>query len=390
MLSGGDPMIDFATVALAYSILAILLHLLSSAIVVWRYRSASFQKHPTRVTPVSIVRPVCGLDHFDHLTLRSSFGLDYPDYEIIFCCADERDAAVPLIRALISENPATPARLLFGDDKPTANPKLNNIVKGWKAARSDWIVIADSNVLMPTTYIDDLLRCSGPQTGLVCSPPVGCMPIGFNAELECAFLNGYQARWQIAADAIGFGFAQGKSMLWRRELLDGSGGILALGAEIAEDAAATKIVRSRGLNVRIAAHPFEQPLGPRQAKQIWHRQLRWARLRRASFPMYYVPEVLTGSALPIAAGMFAAASINADPLTAFIFIATVWYGAEIVVTRAAGWHISRTSLIAWGLRDMLLPILWIQGWTGNTFTWRGNDMSVRKPVTVETLMRAQA
>ena len=40
------------------------------------------------------------------------------------------------------------------------------------------------------------------------------------AEVEAGFLNTYQARWQLAADSAGFGFAQGKSMLWRRDLLD--------------------------------------------------------------------------------------------------------------------------------------------------------------------------
>ncbi len=39
------------------------------------------------------------------------------------------------------------------------------------------------------------------------------MPIGFWADLECAFLNGYQGRWQWTADSVGFDFTQGKSML---------------------------------------------------------------------------------------------------------------------------------------------------------------------------------
>ena len=71
------------------------------------------------------------------------------------------------------------------------------------------------------------------------------MPRGFWAELECAFLNTYQARWQYAADSLGHGFAQGKTMLVRRRDLAQAGGIQALAEEIAEDAAATKLVRRR-------------------------------------------------------------------------------------------------------------------------------------------------
>ena len=384
----------FAALALAFCILATLTHLVTSAMLVLRYRRGSGGKElcdrtAGKLPPISIIRPVCGVDYFDAVTLRSTFALDHPDYEILFCASRADDAAVPLVRALIAEHPQARARLLIGDDRPTANPKLNNVVKGWHAAQSQWIVIADSNVLMPRDYIAEMLQTWDAQTGLVCSPPVGSHPHGFGAEVECAFLNGYQARWQCAADTIGFGFAQGKSMLWRRDLLDAAGGIIALGSEIAEDAAATKIVRARGLNVRLVDRPFAQPLGPRQVAAVWNRQVRWARLRRATFAPFYVPELLTGSALPIAAGICAADAAGFDPSLVCAGLIAVWYGAETIVTRAAGWHMSAMSPLAWFTRDLLLPVLWAQGWTGNTFTWRGNAMTVASNKTALSSAAAQ-
>jgi ceramide glucosyltransferase len=276
----------------------------------------------------------------------------------------------------MAEYPGVAARLLIGDDRPTGNPKLNNIVKGWAAARNPWIVLADNNVLMPAHYLDDLFRSFTAGVGLVCSPPVGSRPIGFWAELECAFLNTYQARWQSAADTIGFGFAQGKSMLWRRDILDDAGGIEALGAEIAEDAAATKIVRANHLDVRIVDRPFEQPLGPRSRVQVWDRQVRWARLRRATFPIFYAPEILAGCSLPVAAAVVAATGFDFDPVVALIGFLSVWFGLEVLLARAAGWHLRWYSPFSWMLRDALLPVLWVEGWVGDTFVWRGNDMSV--------------
>src|ERR1700737_4078699 len=125
------------------------------------------------------------------------------------------------------------------------------------------------------------------RTGLVCSPPAGSHPDGLWAEVECAFLNGYQARWQYAADSIGYGFAQGKTMLWRRDILEQAGGMRALASEVAEDAASTKLIRGTGRRVRLVDGPFAQPLGPRNARDVWKRQARWAQLRRASFPQYF-------------------------------------------------------------------------------------------------------
>ncbi len=366
------------TAALVFCILAASTHFVTAALAIYRVSASRSSSRGRRFEPVSIVRPICGIDHFDEMTLRSTFELDAKGYEIVFCAAREDDAAVLLVRRLMAEYPDIDARLLIGDDRPTSNPKLNNIVKGWAAAKHQWIVLADNNVLMPAWYLDDLFRSFEPGVGLVCSPPVGSHPIGFWAELECAFLNTYQARWQSAADAIGFGFAQGKSMLWRRDILDDAGGIEALGAEIAEDAAATKIVRAHGLDVRIVDRPFAQPLGPRSISQVWDRQVRWARLRRATFPVFYAPEILTGCSLPAASAMIAATGFDVDPLLALSALLTFWYGTEATLARAAGWHMRWQSPFAWMLRDALLPVLWVEGWAGNTFVWRGNDMSVAK------------
>src|SRR5260370_1564964 len=172
-------------------------------------RLAGDEREGAMVPPVSIVRPVCGLDNFLEETLRTSFELDYPRYELIFCVASMRDPALPPVPQLIAAHPQSHARLLIGDDRVSQNPKLNNCVKGWRAAKHDWILMAGSNLLMPRDYIRRLLAAWQPDTGLVCSPPVGCRPVGFWSGLECAFLNPYQVRAQYVAAALGLGFSQG-------------------------------------------------------------------------------------------------------------------------------------------------------------------------------------
>src|SRR6202041_1109525 len=163
------------------------------------------------------------------------------------------------VNALIAEHPGVNARLLFGNERVNNNPKLNNVLKGWRAAKYDWIILADSNVLMPRDYIQRLFASWRADTGLVASPPAGCRPDGVWAELECAFLNTYQARWQYLIDSLGRGFAQGKTMLWRRADLERAGGIAALGKDVAEDAASTKIVRGAGLRGRLGGRAAAAP-----------------------------------------------------------------------------------------------------------------------------------
>lgn len=350
-------------------------HLLSIAIAATRTRRNSAPAASLSAA-VTIIRPVCGIENFIEPTLRSTFLLDHKDYDIVFCAAKPADPVIPLVKRLMAEHPHVPSRLLIGPSQISANPKLNNVAKGWDAAGGDWVVMADSNVLMPRDIVARLLATWRSDTGLVCSPPLGCAPDGFWAELECAILNTYQARWQGAADSAGFGFAQGKSMLWRRDFLAAHGGARALAGEIAEDAAATKLVRRAGLRVRVVRQPFEQPLGERRARDVWRRQVRWARLRRGTFPHLFALEVFAGALLPLIACAFLAATLGYSPLPLVLALAIVWYGAEAALARAAGWHFDATSLAASLLRDVLLPAIWLAGWAGKGFEWRGNSMRI--------------
>ncbi len=367
------------TIAAAVASSALLLSNLTSIVL------AASRLKPRRVIPlpvgaqplVSIVIPSRGVEPFTEETLQRAFSLDWPRYELIFCLAHAEDPVVKLINAAIARNPQVPARLLIGDDRVSANPKLNNCIKGWQAARHNWVILADSNVLMPKDYVQHLMAAWRPDTGLVCSTPIGSRPDGFWAEVECAFLNTLQARWQYAGEALGLGFAQGKSMLWNKPMLDANGGIQALAAEIAEDAAATKLVNGLGLNVNLVASPFEQPLGQRRFGEIWSRQTRWARLRRVTFPLFFAPEILTGAAIPLLFALIAAASVGVSLPTTALCVLAIAYLPECLLASAKGWYLSPRSVTAMLVRDAMLPAIWVRGWLGGAVEWRGNAMTIR-------------
>jgi ceramide glucosyltransferase len=367
-----------------FLLLAAGLHFGSIAIVIGRFhRARAPLPLPDELPPISVVRPACGLENHIEETLESGLRLDYPTYEVIFCVQRPEDPIIPVIRKLIAAHPQVPAKLLIGDDRISINPKLNNCVKGWDAAEHDWIVMTDSNVLMPADYLKRLISRAGPDVALVCSAPVGDRPDGLWAELEAAFLNSYQARWQLTADSVGMGFAQGKTLFWRRSVLDRAGGIRALGSESAEDAASTKIVRDAGLKVRLVEALSVQPLGQRTFDEVWQRQLRWARLRKVCFKAFFVPELFAGGFLPIAAAA-ALAIVNDVPLALVAMFAIVWYGAETLMAKVAGWTLSVRAPLVWILRDIMLVPLWIGAVSGNAFVWRGTAMDLtemeRRPV----------
>jgi len=166
-------------------------------------------------------------------------------------------------------------------------------------------------------------------------------------------------------------------MLWRRADLERVGGIQALGREVAEDAAATKIVRGAGLTVRLLDRPVAQPLGRRKASDVWNRQLRWARLRRASFFIYFLPEILSGGVLPIICAAILAHAFGWPLLPLITAFVLFWYGSEIALAAASRWHVSPLHPLYGLIRDLMLPALFVAALRGNDFIWRGNAMQVQ-------------
>lgn len=352
--------------------LALGIHLATTILTTLRRRS---RKPASGARPfVSLVRPVCGIDTFDRETLASSFTQAYPDYEVIFCAATEDDPAVGLARELAAAHPEVKTKVLVGETLLSANPKLNNLAKGLDAARGEIVVMTDSNLLLPEDYLASLDDTWLPETGLVSAPAFGDRPGNFWGAVECAFLNGNQARWQLAADALGLGFAQGKTLAWRRDVLEAGGGLLALGRNLAEDVASTKLVREQGLRVRLPARIFAQPIGKRDARAVWDRQLRWSRVRRDGFPALFAFEIANGPLLPTAA-LVTLVAMGAAPVWSLLVLLLAWYGAELALARMMGWPGGARDLAAMMTRDALLAPLWLTTFRSRGFTWRGTAMT---------------
>jgi ceramide glucosyltransferase len=364
------PTMDMLAYAcLAFSAIAFACQAGTCALAVLRCRPRKQRLEAARRPPITIVRPLCGLEHYSRETLGSTFLIDYPDYEVLFCIAEDGDPIVRLAHDVIAEHPERPARVLIGKDMLGENPKLNNMAKGFREARFAHIVFVDSNVFTPSDYLDQLMHVLDKGAGMVSAPPVGLAPQGFWAEVECAFLNSYQARMQYAVDTLGFGFAQGKTLFFRREDLE-HGGLARLAAEPAEDAAATRMMRNSGRRIRLAG-PFPQLIGPRSISQMWKRQVRWARLRRATFPFYYAAEMLAGPVPPFLALLLGASLTGLDTMGLALAFLALWYGPEWILSRAAGWPRQPAAML---LRDLTLPALFIAGCAGSSFEWHGHRM----------------
>ena len=200
-------------------------------------------------------------------------------------------------------------------------------------------------------------------------------PDSLAAEMECAFLNTYEARWQYAADACGLGFAQGKSMLWRRDVLEAAAGsndsatrsprTLRPPSWSAAHACGRASLQARSIS-RSADGVGPKSGGGRRAGRAYAAPLSRCFSRRNCS----LPDCWRSSRRPSARRR--SASRRRGSAAA---VALIWYGSEAALALLAGWRLAPATLVAFVVRDATLPWLWLQAWMVDDFEWRGHAMS---------------
>jgi len=333
---------------------------------------------PAGLPAVSVLVPVKGVDAEFEGNLEAFFGQVYPVLELIFTVADADDPAIPLVESALARHPRIPARLIVGDVKVSANPKVNNLVNGERAARHPLVLISAANIALVPDTLARLVPLLQPGIGMVSAVPVALRPTNFIGELETALWNGHAARWFYAAAAFGAEVGLGAAMLMRRDDLARFGGMAALGDSFCDDSVLGMRIRELGLRIMVVAEPAYHPVGRRRFQDLWERHLRWqCCLRYYNPPAFLAVPAVGVTATTLMGALFWAPLLGSwTSLAAASFIAA-WLGGEAFYHRRQGWRMSWRSPAAWITREAVLAALWVRAVTARTLVWRGSRIDVR-------------
>ena len=330
--------------------------------------------------PLSVLKPMHGVEREAYENLASFCRQDYPEYEILFAVDNERDSAIPIIEKLIRDFPNLPIRLFVGSDIRGWNNKVTKLCRLAREARHDLLVASDGDVRVRPDYLWGVaLPFRDPSVGAVTCLYVGMTEGNVWSELEDLNLStDFLASVLVARKLEGVKFALGATMAVTRARLAEIGGFEGLTDWAADDHELGRRIAAQGYRVDLAPCVVETWCSASTAREFFLHHLRWGVVTRHSRPWGYAGLLFTRG-LP-----WAIAAVAAAPSR----VVAIGYLVTYLVTRLS----VAFTMGAYGLKDPLLPRRWwlvpVQDGVGffiwaaalffNRVSWRGTEFYVRK------------
>ena len=349
----------------------------STGFLLWhRYRP----RKPVRLDhapPVTILKPLKGLDEDLEANLRSFFELDYPCFQLLFGVADPDDPAASVVRRLLREYPEADAELVVGTAQFGLNPKVENLAAMLPRRRHATILISDSNVRAHPSYLrETACELADPGVGLVTNMFAGVGERKLGAALENLQLNGFIASNIATAHALGVTCVVGKSMLMPIKVLEAIGGLASVRNLLAEDQAIGVRVRKAGYRIALSRHVIANVNESRDLKWFLNRHSRWLKIRR----------------------QMARSTFLLEPLANLTFVGLLWaltggdqgfgWGGLLVlcglgIARDAGqtrllrgtWPKMRDLPLSL-VKDLFMLPIWLDALFSRKLQWRGHQLIV--------------
>jgi len=334
--------------------------------------------------PVSILKPVRGLDREAYENFASFCLLDYSEYEILFCVNSADDPAVPVIEKLQRDFPERDIRLLIGAPHLGASGKVNKLCRLVQEASYDLLVISDSDVRVEPNYLRDV---SAP----FADPKVGAVTVffrSFTGGSVGATLDAAGSAVEFAASALlarrleGIHFTLGATMATTKKVLAEIGGFEALANHYVDDYELGRRITRLGYRVELAGAPVWMVYPRENPFQFLRHELRWTIGLRNARPFGHAAIGLT-MGLPwtilaiLAAPSTALASMYVLAyllLRSAVYLTVGVWGLQDPVVRRRWWLAP--------LRDAATFAVWIASFFSNRITWRGLEFRVKKGILI--------
>ncbi len=343
----------------------------------------------TYTPPVSIIKPVRGLDPDAYENFASFCRQDYPSYEILFCVGDASDPVVPVIEKLAMDFPEHDIRLLYGSGRNATNDKVAKLARLTAEARYDTLVINDSDVRAEASYLRKIVApLENPKVGAVTCFYVPTHETSVIQRLQSVgmlsdFYPGIIVAWLLD----GVKFALGPTIATTRERIKGFGGFEAIENRPGDDLLVGRLIDEQGYEVKLLRYWIDTVADFHSMHDLMLKRLRWMTVMRHMRAWGHFGLIFTlGLPWAILAGVVAQSAR----------IGIAYLGIYLALRIAMTWVIG-----TWGLKQpfhlrylLLIPAwdalavgIWLVSFTRKTISWRNHEYYIRNgelvPVRVE-------
>lgn len=321
--------------------------------------------------PVSILKPLHGVDFASYENYSSFCRQEYPEYEILFAVNEQSDAAVPVVRRLIAAFPERRITLLIGSEYIGANRKVNSLARLAREARHEVLALSDGDVRVGPRYLRNVVApLRNGDVGAVTSFYRGVAERNFFAHLEAiGAASGFFPGVMMASWTEGVKFALGASIATTKTWLGKIGGFESIAPYLADDYEVGHRIASAGGRVELSRETVWTMYPAQTPRGFWQHQLRWARTVRLCRPASYAALILTQS-LPwalLAALVAPRSSIAAFYLLAYVVtrLAMAWF----VGVKVIGDETLRRRLWLVPVWDAVHFVIWVVSFASNYLVW---------------------
>jgi ceramide glucosyltransferase len=353
----------------------------------WSYlRDARLRLHEhatlsVNLPPVSILKPLKGVDPEIYDSFRSHCDQDYPaDYEIIFGVSEADDPAVQVVKRLQQEFPQKQIQLVVCSERLGVNVKVSNLVQMLRAARYGCLIVNDSDIRVDSDYLRRVVSpLNDPDVGVVTCLYRGITGATFGSCLESLGISTDFVAGVLVARLMegGIHFGLGSTLAFWRSGLQAIGGFESLVDYLADDYELGKRIGELGRRILLSEVVVATFLPPYTLKQFFQHQLRWARSIRDSRKGGYIGLLLTFG-LPWA---IVSALTQYDaiwPWALFIAVIVLRVAVALVVgLKVLGDRQVLSWLFLLPIRDFTAVVVWVASFGGNTINWRGDSFTLR-------------
>jgi ceramide glucosyltransferase len=325
--------------------------------------------------PVSILKPLCGVEPLTELALESFFLIDYPDFQLVFGVQNPGDPVLPMIGKLQARYPSRSVAIVINPAQHGTNRKISNLINMLPDAKHELLVMSDADIHVPPYFLHSVVSAMRePNVGLVTTlytglpgTPALATAMGAN-QINYTFLPG-----ALLARKLGRQDCLGVTMAITRAVLAEIGGLPAVVNHLADDQVLGRLVRAHGYALTLAPVIPATTVPEADFSALLRHELRWARTIRALVPLPYIASVLQ---ISLFWAFVALASDGFRPWTWVLFLTVLSIRYLLAQRIDAALGLAKAGE-AWlfVVRDIVSLAIYIASFTGNKVDWRGQTMT---------------